>query len=402
MSARSPEALVRPELLIWAREDAGLTIETVARKVGTSAERVESWEKGERRPTIIQLRKLGNVYKRPLAVFYLAEPPKKFQALKDFRRVSPDARRTESFALRLAIRQARYLRDVALDLYAQLDQEPPEVSLTASLDDDPEEVAASLRKELGVSLDEQMGWVGSYDALNGWRSRIEDLGVMVLQMSGVEVEEARGFSISSGALPVISINVKDAPAGRVFSMHPELTHLTLRSGGLCDFHDFPRAGEKDIEVFCNHVAGASLVPGEVLLQTPEVRHQEARGTGFQWSSEELVALARRFSVSREVILRRLLILGRTSEVYYREMRSRFQEEYQRYRERLAQSEGGPTWDRRALARVGKLFARLALENYYQERITAGDLAEYFGIKLQHMPAIEREVFGRQIAFEVAG
>jgi len=402
MSARSPEALVRPELLIWAREDAGLTIETVARKVGTSPERVESWEKGERRPTIIQLRKLGNVYKRPLAVFYLAEPPKKFQAMKDFRRLSPDARRTESFALRLAIRQARYLRDVALDLYEQIEQRPPGVPWTASMDDDPEVVAADLRNRLGTSLQEQETWASAYDALNGWRSCLEEHGIMVLQMSGVEIEEARGFSIAADDLPVIVVNVKDAPAGRVFSMHHELAHLALRAGGLCDLHDAPRTGETDIEVFCNHVAGAILVPAEDLLETPEAREHEARGAGYRWTSEELLSVARRFSVSQEVILRRLLILGRTSPEFYRTMRTRLQEEYLRYRERLEQSEGGPTWSRRALTRVGKLFARLALENYYRERITAGDLAEYFGIKLQHMPAIEREVFGRQIAFEAAG
>lgn len=402
MSARSVEALVRPELLVWAREDSGLDIATVAKKVGTSPERLESWENGERRPTIIQLRKLGNVYKRPLAVFYLSEPPKKFQAMKDFRRLPLGEERQESFELRLAIRQAHYLREVALDLHRQLDQEPPEISWLASMDDDPEQVAATLRKDLGIPFEEQESWTTPHESLNGWRTCIEDLGVMVLQMSGVETEEARGFSISATALPVISINVKDSPTGRVFSIHHELAHLALRAGGLCDFHEAPKTGGLDIEVFCNHVAGAILVPGEELLRSPEVQQHGANDGSVRWSGEELSALARRFSVSREVILRRLLILGKTSQRFYREMRSSFEADYRKYRERLARAEGGPTWDRRALARVGKLFARLALQSYYQEQITAGDLSEYFGIKLQHMPAIEREVFGRQIAFEAAG
>jgi Zn-dependent peptidase ImmA (M78 family) len=116
----------------------------------------------------------------------------------------------------------------------------------------------------------------------------------------------------------------------------------------------------------------------------------------------LSSLSRRFSVSQEVILRRLLILGRTDETFYRYMRAVFQEEYRQYRHRLSETEGGPTWDRRAISRVGKLFARLAFENYYREQITAGDLAEYFGVKLRHMAAIEEDVFGRQIAFGATG
>ena len=52
---------------------------------------------GEAHPSIPQLKKLAGVYKRPLSVFFLPEPPSDFMALRDFRRlaltgIAPSAR----------------------------------------------------------------------------------------------------------------------------------------------------------------------------------------------------------------------------------------------------------------------------------------------------------------------
>src|SRR5437868_1633363 len=40
------EALVKPELLRWGRETAGLTVEAAAKKIDTTPERLLSWENG--------------------------------------------------------------------------------------------------------------------------------------------------------------------------------------------------------------------------------------------------------------------------------------------------------------------------------------------------------------------
>jgi transcriptional regulator with XRE-family HTH domain len=74
-------------LLAWARTSAGLSIEEAARKVGANAEKLSSWEDGESRPTIGQLRKLAHIYKRPIAVFYLPVPPEDPMPPKDYRRL---------------------------------------------------------------------------------------------------------------------------------------------------------------------------------------------------------------------------------------------------------------------------------------------------------------------------
>ena len=93
-SSKRVHAAVKPTLLVWARESAGLEIDEAARKLQVKPERLASWETGERRPTINQLRHLARVYRRPIAVFFLSKPPKKFKAMHDFRRLPGEIART--------------------------------------------------------------------------------------------------------------------------------------------------------------------------------------------------------------------------------------------------------------------------------------------------------------------
>ncbi len=159
--AKRIKAMVKPELLVWARESAGLDIEEAARKVPVKPERLEAWEKeGEDRPTINQLRKLANAYKRPLSVFFLSEPPKGWAALRDFRRLPGEVYGHESPQLRLEIRRARYRRQVALDLLESLGEDLKKFKAAASLNEDVETVAARIREVLDISYETQVSWSG--------------------------------------------------------------------------------------------------------------------------------------------------------------------------------------------------------------------------------------------------
>jgi transcriptional regulator with XRE-family HTH domain len=181
------KALVKPELLVWAREDAGYSLDEAAKKIQVSPERLASWEQGGAHPSVVQLRKLARVYKRPIAVFYLPKPPKKFQAMQDFRRLSGEVAGHESPELRFAIKRAHFQRQVALDLCELLGIEPAFFSGKALLSEDSEDVAARTRSELGLRLEEQHKWKSEYEAVNGWRSSLEGLGVLVFQVQDVEV-----------------------------------------------------------------------------------------------------------------------------------------------------------------------------------------------------------------------
>jgi Zn-dependent peptidase ImmA (M78 family)/transcriptional regulator with XRE-family HTH domain len=382
--ARTVEARVRAELLIWARESAGLTVDEAARKAHVKPERLQDWEDGLSRPTVAQLRLLGRAYRRPLAIFYLSRPPKTFMPIRDFRRMSGAMSERISYELTLEIRRAHDRREVALELVRDLGIEPARFDATISAADDPERAAAALRTYLGVSLNNQRGWQGPYGPFNAWRTIFERHGVLAFQAKGVSLDEMRGFSLTDDPLPTVIVNMADTPNGRVFSLAHELVHVALRRGGLCDMTELARRPPEEdaVEVFCNRVAAAFLLPSDwVLKDAMVVGH-----AGAAWSDEDLAVLAKRYNVSREAFLRRLLTLGKTTADFYRKKRQEFIEEYRRRREK---AEGFAPPDAIAVGRAGNFFTRLVLESYHRERITSGHVAEYLDVKLKHLQNIER-------------
>ena len=63
--ARSIPALVKPELLVWARESAGYSsLESAAEAMDIHPLTLEEWENGHVAPSVPELRKLGEFYKR--------------------------------------------------------------------------------------------------------------------------------------------------------------------------------------------------------------------------------------------------------------------------------------------------------------------------------------------------
>ena len=66
-----------------------------------------------------------------------------------------------------------------------------------------------------------------------------------------------------------------------------------------------------------------------------------KGTHKRWRDDELDALALRFGVSPEAVLRRPLILGRTTQAFYDGKRMAFQKLYAQLDEQKERSEGGP-------------------------------------------------------------
>jgi transcriptional regulator with XRE-family HTH domain len=229
--AKSAEALINHEMLTWARKTAGLDVDQASRKAGVPVERLASWESGDSRPTINQLRNLAQAYKRPLAVFYLPKPPRDFQPLRDYRRLTPTPHEPESPGLKLEVRRAWARREIALDLYKDLDEDPPQFLIRASKRDDPENLARRIRDCLGITKEIQASFGGEHKAFNWWRNSLEAKGILAFQATEVPVSEMRGFSLADRPLPVIVTNIKDSPLARIFSMLHELAHVLISEGG---------------------------------------------------------------------------------------------------------------------------------------------------------------------------
>jgi Zn-dependent peptidase ImmA (M78 family) len=390
------KATVTPSVLEWARKSAGLVPEDAARKVSarTTAETVLAWEAGEDQPTIPQLRKLAAAYRRPLSLFFLSHPPKTFQPMHDFRRMPGEVANVYTPALMRELRTAEQRRELALELLGDLSEEPPKFQMRQSASDQPEQVGASIRAALGVTIREQTSSRARQNSFGFWRQKVEASGVLVFQAERVDLAEMLGFSIAQNALPVIGVNRKHK-RGRVFTILHEFAHLMLHRSGICDIEDdYSRPPEEQrVEVFCNAVAAAALLPAEDLLTEPQVANKGAAKSDFQM--EELDALANRYGVSALVVMRRLLTLQRTTEKFYRDKQRAYRAIYARLdkqaQDDLAEGEMARNMPAETVGKLGSPFVRLVLENYYREHITLSDVSDYLGVKVRHVSKIEDKV-----------
>jgi len=390
MARRSFEIDVEPKILKWARETSGLSPETVANRMNLDSETIYKWENGEKKPTLSQLKRLSNLYKRPLAVFFLSECPKEPPLPKDYRSLPKIHPKPFSQKTLLAIRQARRLQNIAIELSKLTERKSASDIIKINLEDDPEAAARRVRDWLNVSIDNQIKWKNESIAFIEWKKNIERKGILVFQLK-MPIDETRGFSLTDSEIPVIVVNEADAVNAKIFSFFHELGHILLHKGGLCDLKDesLLSAEDANIEVFCNHFAGALLVPKDVLLKHDIVKNHYGLS---KWSDDELSKLAKYFKVSKEVILRRLLILDLVDLNFYYEKREEWELQAQSLLEKKKKG-GRANPPKRCLQEIGGVLVSLILDSYRKDIITYSDVADYLFIRTKYIPKVEKLVEG---------
>ena len=209
--------------------------------------------------------------------------------------------------------------------------------------------------------------------------------MLVFQTGDVALKEMRGFALNERRLPVIVLNAKDAPRRRVFTLMHELTHLMLGQDGVCDplqVSGHAQNADERVEVYSNRVAGAILVPRDALLAHPRLA-----GTGGprDWSGEEIEELADHFAVSREAIVRRLVIVGRATEAFYDRKREAYLAQYRAGAVKAREGFAPPF--RLVLRDNGRRYTRFVLDALDREQITLEDVSDYLGVRIKHVDEI---------------
>lgn len=382
MPRKTLRVSVNPAVLKWARESSGVGIEEVAKRVRTSVETVARWESGERQPTLRILEELAAFYKRPLAIFFLPEPPQEPPLPHDFRVLPGKESLPLSKETRLAIREARRLQTIAMELMKEMEREVKVEIGKTTLKANPEEVAANERKRFGISIEEQLGWRDRYMAFHKWRQAIERLNVLVFQLR-MPLEEARGFSLLDGKLPVIVVNAYDAIYARIFTLFHEYAHLLLGTSGVCLPNEGSVAEAIEVESFCNHFAGAFLVPKDTLLKNEQVR---ALAQAIAVSDQAIEQIATHFKVSKHVIWRRMQLADLIPLEKYK---TKF-EEWEKEAARKGQGKRffGVPPSKRCIQEKGPRFTSLVLEAKDRDLITYSDVADYLSIRVKHLEKVQ--------------
>ena len=386
-------APVHPATLKWARESAGRTLEEAAKKIPASKgvacreNLLSDWEKGlptVRHLTVSVAQGLATFYRRPLTDLYLREIPEDMNDPDppDFRR--GDSKRPFSPNLRLLLRQADERRKWAREFLT----ESPESGQFARPPDfarrpDAETLGAKIRAWLGADARELAGIKTREAAREYWTRRAEARGVIVLQSHRhsayqVSPDEFSGCAMADDIAPVVVLNSGDGHAKRIFTLAHELAHLWIAAPGVSrvSFRADAFRNEDD-EAYCNYAAAAVLLP----LNGFREAWQNAAGV----DAEKISRIADAFKVSHSAAAVRAVRAG----FIPRKRCNELLEEYAELaRQNAAQKSGGRARpDKQALGRVGDYFARLTLDAYEQGAISALDVGDLFGVKLDHLGKI---------------
>ena len=403
---------VNPEILVWARKTAGLTLQDAVAKVGirdargeAAVDRLAALERGEREPTRPTLVKMAQQYRRPLLAFYLNAPPQRGDHGADFRTL-PVERSSETDALVDAlVRNVRSRQSMVRAALEAEDEAAPlpfvgALSRSVGARTDLESLrtaAGALSEVLGDDLNAATYYAqpSADQAFTLLRTRTEDAGVFVLlkgdlggYRTAIDVEVFRGFAISDDVAPFVVINDNDSRAAWSFTLLHELTHLLLGQTGISGSHP-----GTDIEEFCNNVAAEWLLPVRTLDQV-----QIDRARDLVEQRHRIDDFARPRNLSRTMVAYRLLRAERIDWRTFDRLRAGFHERWRQQRDRqrakARESESGVDYYVVRRHRVGQALLRFAHRMMASGALSTTKVARILGVKPAHVGKMLRPAQAR--------
>ena len=341
---------VNPDIMVWARETAGLTVEEAAKRLvlndsksSSATDKLVAIENGGRDPTRLQLVAMAEKYRRPLLAFYLSRPPAKAERGADFRTFRGEPSVRDEALLDALLRDMRARQSMISSI---LEDEEEDVALKFvgmhERSHGKEVVLASLRDLLGVDLLEYRAMRNPGEGFALLRSHAERVGVYVVvqddlgnYLTAFDTNVFRGFSISDPVAPFIVINGQDARPAWTFTLLHELVHILLGQSGVGN-----SSNEDENERFCDDVAGNYLLqPGEI--------HQNNLFEDREFSS--VVAKIEKFAndrnVSRTMVAYNAFRTELIDDWVYRRLSNYFHEQWKREKQheraRNREKTGGP-------------------------------------------------------------
>ncbi len=378
---------LNPQIMIWAREKAGLSVDDAANALGfknardrTAAERLQTIEAGEVEPSRSVLLKMSHSYHRSLLVFYLSEPPRTGDRGEDFRRVPGVEAPEYDPTLDALIRDIRGRQSVVKDLLEQTESRRVDFIASATMDIPAAELAHRITDRLDFSLIEFRQRTNVPAAFTYLREKVEASGTFVLLLgnlgsyhTNIPSSVFRGYAIADPIAPFVVVNDQDAQVAWSFTVLHELTHLWLGTSGVS-------GGSADIQIesYCNSVAGEMLLPETEMRGLRFLNHASLRET-----VEAIARFAQERNVSRPMVAYKLLRIGIITNARWRELDNHYEEEW-----RLAQAnptikdgnDGGPNYYVVKRHRLGHALLDLVKNAIAEGFLTHTKAGQVLGVK----------------------
>ncbi|TYC84185.1 ImmA/IrrE family metallo-endopeptidase [Acetobacterium wieringae] len=377
---------INPDILVWARRVSGLDYDEIESTF--DIQKIECWEKGTEFPTYAQLTTLSKLYKKPIAVFFFPEPPEYTKIAASFRTLP------ELFVKMFSSNRIKIIntaRVMQLNLYELNDGINPTKNLITNIkfkSKSINELAKELRGIMNRSLDEQIMLRKSDEAFEFWRDAFFDLGIYVFK-EAFKDDAISGFCLYDEIFPVIYINNSLAINRQIFTLFHEIYHIINQTSGVDLINDdsifncYKNLSDKQIEINCNEFAGVFLVPDNDFLKVIQK---------IGYNEEVVEKLANRYSVSREVILRKYLNHGIINQEEYLNKQKDFNDDYLRYKDiskKSAKKSSGNYYNTQ-VAYKGIHYVALTLNKYYTQKISVTQLAQYLDMKISSIDTLTRK------------
>lgn len=389
-------ALINKDTLAYICREKGVTGDFIANKTKISATNLALWlaPSDSALPTIKQAKKLASCLHIPFAGLYMNStdiPLKKIPNVRNMRTMLGTSISDDS-ALNVAMIDVLLERDFLLNANDELRLTTKTFLPVVPEGNDPRIWANAIREQFSISLEQQYKYSSARQFYLYLREKIESEGVFIHCFTDVPIDTARGFAIYYEDLPIIGINDEDRPPAKSFSIIHELVHLFKRESSLCNDMNNSVA-TKEEEVFCNAVAGELLVPQDAISIVLSNNNCSA-----PYSKEDLKRIADRFSVSREVIIRRLLDLNKISKIEYDTYVDMFRKEidYEREKQRTDRKNGinnsiPRNISREAIDRTSPSVSKVLYRGYGEEIYSKQDIARHLNIDQKHINKFLTEV-----------
>lgn len=369
---------VKPEMLRWACERAGLDIDALTKR--QTLKKLPAWLSEDEQPTFKQLEDFAKATHTPFGFFFLAEPPDEPVPIPDFRTMRGDRIQRPSPNMLDTI----YVCQQRQDWYRQhaqlIGEEPLAFVNSVLVGADVAQTAASIRAALALDAPLGASARNNADALRLLLDRADALGVMVM-VSGIvgnhtrrplDPDEFRGFALVDPLAPLVFVNGADTKAAQIFTLIHELAHVWAGESGVSDVTatSTPRI---EIERWCNAVAA------EVLAPLTEFK-AALRSNAELWS--EAHRLADIFRVSTLVVLYRMHDAGRLTREQHA---AAFRRESARLSALVAAreeeaGEGGGNFYHTARYRLSRRFASAVIASTWEGRSTFTEAFRLLGCR----------------------
>lgn len=376
---------INPHRLMWCCDSHGITPQELANQLGIASSRLEAVMSGDDGLTFNQLQQIADFFGRGV-LFFLEEGPVDDTQVHTLQfRTLANQKPTLSPKLRALIQRAEKQREIYLSLREELDDAdwvhfaPPNLP-KANLHG----AAQLVRQWLGLAPE---------NSFETYRTAVEAKGILVFQSNGyhgkwqiAKDDPILGFTLYDANCPVIVIKKQSSKARQTFTLMHELGHLLLhRASAIDDEQDIYNphtAWEQEANAF----AGQLLVPDSFLATIADTDRPDEVAQYDEWLAQP----RRAWGVSSEVILRRMLDVGRLPQDKYHAYRQWWRQSYT-----APEGRGSRQHRYREPKHIfGDTFVRTVLDALNAQHITLAKASSYLdNLKINDLHKLERYSVG---------